>query len=109
MDPHSLVFLNSEPVPTGETVEESDIHIRLQQRKGRSYITTVEGINPLVDKRKILGVLKRKLNCNGTVVKDEEHGEILQMQGDQTKGISDFLISEKLATKEKVFLHGQRF
>ena len=86
--------------------EETEVHIRLQQRNARSYITTVEGMNPKIDKKKILGVLKRKLNCNGTALADEKHGEILQMQGDQRKNIAAFLISENLISKEKLFIHG---
>jgi translation initiation factor 1 len=89
-----------------DKLTETEIHIRMRQRNGKSFITTVEGLDPKIDKKKILGVLKRKLNCNGTILNDEEHGEIIQMQGDQRKSIAAFLISEKLATKNNVVLHG---
>lgn len=40
--------------------------------------------------------------CNGTVVEDEELGKVLQLQGDQRKQVSQFIISNELAKKVRV-------
>ena len=67
------------------------IHIRVQQRNGRKCITTVQGLNQELDLQKILKALKKANNCNGTVVADDEMGDVLQLQGDQRKAVADFL------------------
>ena len=35
---------------------------------------------------------QQKFACNGTVVEHSEHGEVIQLQGDQRKNIRQFLI-----------------
>ncbi|KAJ5692169.1 eukaryotic translation initiation factor eIF-1 [Penicillium macrosclerotiorum] len=81
---------------TGEPQETKDyIHIRIQQRNGRKTLTTVQGLPKKFDQKKILKVIKKKFACNGTVVPDEEMGEVIQLQGDQRKDLYEFLIDTK--------------
>ena len=44
--------------------------------------------------------------CNGTVVEDEESGKVLQLQGDQRKNVSTFLVANSLCKKDQVKVHG---
>jgi hypothetical protein len=44
--------------------------------------------------------------CNGCVIEDEELGKVLQLQGDQRKNVSAFLISNELAKKDTIKVHG---
>jgi translation initiation factor 1 len=44
--------------------------------------------------------------CNGTVVDHPEYGEVIQLQGDQRKVISDFLVKIGLAKKDQIKMHG---
>lgn len=44
--------------------------------------------------------------CNGCVVEDEELGKVLQLQGDQRKNVSAFLVSNELAKKDTIKVHG---
>ena len=67
------------------------VHIRVQQRNGRKCITTVQGLDPNLDLKKILKVLKKAECCNGTVVEDEEMGNVIQLQGDQREAAAKFL------------------
>ena len=67
------------------------VHIRVQQRNGRKCITTVQGLNPELDLKKILKALKKQECCNGTVVQDDDMGEVLQLQGDQRDAVATFL------------------
>ncbi len=40
--------------------------------------------------------------CNGTIVDDEELGEVIQLQGDHRAKVLQFLIEEKIATKDQI-------
>lgn len=51
----------------------------------------IQGIKKSFDYKKILKALKKEYCCNGTVVEDEELGQVIQVQGDQRKNIADFL------------------
>lgn len=81
------------------------------ERNGRKTLTTVQGLPAKYDQKKILKRMKglygsfnpassrshsrsntdRYLACNGNIVKDEEMGEVIQLQGDQRKDVHDFL------------------
>ena len=82
------------------------IHIRIQQRNGRKTLTTVQGIDPKFDLKKIVRACKREFACNGTVVEHKEHGEVLQFQGDQRTKIANFLQKIKLTTEKNIKVHG---
>lgn len=43
------------------------------------------------DQKKILKAFKKEFACNGTIVDDEELGQVIQLQGDQRQKISAFL------------------
>ncbi|CAG8617134.1 2313_t:CDS:2, partial [Dentiscutata heterogama] len=59
------------------------IHIRIQQRNGRKTLTTVQGLPVEYDQKKLLKAFKKEFACNGTLVQDEELGQVIQLQGDQ--------------------------
>ncbi|KAL1410989.1 hypothetical protein Q8F55_001933 [Vanrija albida] len=100
------------------------IHIRLQQRNGRKTITTVQGIPDKYDPRKLLKAMKKEFACNGHVVhsadsddedspapgKKDEHGKVLQFQGDQRVAVKEFLVTAGLVTakeaKDQIVIHG---
>jgi len=87
-------------------VQDNYIHIRVQQRNGRKSLTTVQGINPKINKKIILKECKKKFNCNGCIVEDSEHGDIVQLQGDQRKLVAQFLVDEKISKKNLIKVHG---
>lgn len=82
------------------------MHVRVQQRNGRKSLTTVQGINPKVDLKKVVKGLKKEFCCNGTVVEDPNFGQVIQLQGDQRQNVQTFLIKEKLATKDNIKVRG---
>ncbi|KAJ1977339.1 Eukaryotic translation initiation factor eIF-1 [Dimargaris cristalligena] len=88
------------------TKQPDNIHIRIQQRNGRKTITTIQGLNKELDMKKLLKAFKKIFACNGSIIKDEEHGEIIQLQGDQRNGSAEFLVSEGITKKELVKIHG---
>ena len=83
------------------------VHVRVQQRNGRKCITTVQGLNQQLDLKKILKAIKKSKCCNGTVVEDDEMGQVLQFQGDQRDACVSFLVENELVTKDKIKKHGQ--
>ena len=90
----------------GEGVQDSIVHIRIQQRNGRKTLTTVQGLSEEYDLKKIVRVCKKEFSCNGTVVEHPEYGEVLQLQGDQRMKICGFLSEANLVKKDQLKVHG---
>jgi translation initiation factor 1 len=94
---------------SGHTTQ-SHIHLRIQKRTARKSITVVEGLSvETLDLTKILKSIKRTFSCNGTIITrmvDDREIKFLQLSGDQRQNVKDFLIREKLATKDKIVVHG---
>ena len=82
------------------------IHIRIQQRNGRKTLTTVQGIEPKFDLKKLVKACKKEFACNGTVVEHKEYGEVMQFQGDQREHIRSFLLKIQLCEEDNLKTHG---
>ncbi|ORY93395.1 hypothetical protein BCR43DRAFT_496855 [Syncephalastrum racemosum] len=82
------------------------IHLRIQQRNGRKTWTTLQGLPKEYDFKKILKTFKKEFACNGTIVDDEELGQVLQLTGDQRLKIAEFLVKEEIAKKSDIKIHG---
>ncbi|KXS11284.1 translation initiation factor eIF1 [Gonapodya prolifera JEL478] len=80
--------------------------IRIQQRNGRKSLTTIAGLPPELDQKKLLKAFKKEFACNGSLVQDEDHGEVIQLQGDQRLKVQQFLATEGIASKDQVQVHG---
>ncbi|KAL0947056.1 hypothetical protein HGRIS_013197 [Hohenbuehelia grisea] len=81
------------------------IHIRIQQRNGRKTLTTLQGLPKEYDAKKLLKAFKKEFACNGTLVEDEEMGQVIQLQGDQRTKISTFLIENGIE-RATIKVHG---
>jgi translation initiation factor 1 len=88
------------------TCNSCPVHIRIQARNRRKSILTVQGLDDDLDLKKICKYLRKKLSCNGTVVTDKEHGEIIQLQGDHRASVKTFLTIMEICTPEQVIVHG---
>lgn len=97
---------NDQQEDVGRGGQDNLIHIRIQQRNGRKTLTTVQGINPDYDFKKIVKACKKEFACNGTVVEHPEYGEIVQLQGDQRNLIKDFLKKVGIAKEGNIKVHG---
>ncbi|KAH9900991.1 eukaryotic translation initiation factor 1 [Cubamyces lactineus] len=112
--------------PLGSTQDvgsqQNYIHIRIQQRNGRKTLTTLQGLPKEYDLKKLLKAFKKAIfllleplgltsanfqefACNGTLVDDEEAGQVIQLQGDQRLKISQFLVQEGIP-KGTIKVHG---
>ncbi|KIO13603.1 hypothetical protein M404DRAFT_122244 [Pisolithus tinctorius Marx 270] len=90
------------------------LHIRIQQRNGRKTLTTLQGLQKEYDPKKLLKAFKKvcvlfirsiEFACNGTVVEDEEMGEVIQLQGDQRAKIANFLVEQGMS-RSSIKIHG---
>mmetsp|Transcript_20013 Transcript_20013/g.60473 ORF Transcript_20013/g.60473 Transcript_20013/m.60473 type:complete len:106 (+) Transcript_20013:379-696(+) len=104
-----MCFLCTDPFAEAGDNEDSGkdyVHIRVQQRNGKKSLTTIQGLEKNFDYKKVLKAFKKEFCCNGTVVEDTELGQVIQLQGDQRKNVSGFLIANKLAKKDFIKIHG---
>ena len=99
------MFENREFEKMEEFEKREEIHIRIQQRNGRKYITLIEGLSEEVDLKKFLQYLKKSYATNGTIL-SSEHGEIIQLQGDQRANVFKALTETNITKKEYINVHG---
>jgi translation initiation factor 1 len=76
--------------------------MRIQQRNSRK---TLQGITDDYDKKKLVKAFKKKFAYNGTVIEHPEHGEVIQLQGDQHKNICQLLVEIELAQEDQLKVH----
>lgn len=103
--PHSDPFADTGDDDNAGTKAQGYVHIRIQQRNGRKTLTTIQGLPSEFDPKKLLKAFKKEFACNGTLVQDEELGQVIQLQGDQRLKTSNFLASIGI-TKDAVKIHG---
>jgi translation initiation factor 1 len=82
------------------------IHIRLQQRNARKTLTTVQGVPEEYDLKKLLKAVRKNFACNGCIIEHDEHGKVIQLQGDQRENVYEFLIKADIADAENLKVHG---
>ena len=82
------------------------VHIQFQQRTTRKCLTLIQGLPDDLDFKKIVRHMKKIWNCNGTVINNEEWGQVIQLQGDSRNRVIAFLIEEGLSTKDLIKKHG---
>jgi translation initiation factor SUI1 len=86
--------------------DNSRVTIYVEKRNGKKCITNVIDMAEDLDLPKILSYIKKTYNCNGSIIKDENHGEIMSFTGDQKENIYNFLIKEKIYKKEDIIIKG---
>ena len=85
----------------------SPVHIRTQQRTGRKCLTLISGLATDLDTQKILKCMRKLFNTNGTILHDDNGGEVIQLQGDRRHEAAEFLVKYcVVASKDEVHVHG---
>ena len=84
------------------------VHIGIQQRTARKYITLVSGSPDKYDLPKILKYIKKIYKCGGSIVKDKDKEDtcILQITGDQRTNIENFFVDYNVMDKNNIITHG---
>jgi len=86
--------------------KECKIHIRLQQRTTKKYITIIEGMSENTELKKIIKLMKKKFVCNGTILKNDDNEKILNLSGDQRHKVKEFLVNYNISKENDVIVHG---
>ena len=76
------------------------VTIVVEKRNGKKSTTNIIGMADDLDLPKILSYLKKTYNCNGSILKDETHGEVISLTGDQKENVYNFLVNEEIYKKE---------
>ena len=63
------------------------VTISVEKRNGKKCITNVIGMADDLDLPKILSYIKKTHNCNGSIIKNDTHGEVMSFSGDQKENI----------------------
>ncbi len=95
-----------DPFDELDNSKENNVHIRIQMRKGKKAIVSVQNLADDLDLKKITKHFKKEFNCNAHIKEDAEYGEIILVQGDHREQIRNFLINEEIIDKSKIVMHG---
>jgi translation initiation factor 1 len=82
------------------------VHVRVQQRNGRKFISMISGIATDLDTKRLLKHFKRNFNCTGSIILDADGNELIQLTGDQRINVKKFLIDNGIYESDQVQLHG---
>mmetsp|Transcript_4299 Transcript_4299/g.4983 ORF Transcript_4299/g.4983 Transcript_4299/m.4983 type:complete len:116 (+) Transcript_4299:207-554(+) len=91
---------------SGSQFQVDKVHIRLHQRSRRKCSLTITGLAEDLDLKRICKALKKNFKCNGAVVKDDEYGEVIMLQGDHRQKVVQFLTDQEIVDKELIIVHG---
>ena len=83
-----------------------NITIGVQRRNERKCITIISGIDDKLNFKKILSYLKKKYNCNGSILKDENFGNVITLTGNQKDNVYNFLINEDICKSDEIIIRG---
>lgn len=73
------------------TIRYANAILGATERNGRKTLTTIQGLPKKYAFKKILRLVKKRFVCNGTIIEDEEHGSVIQLQGDHRNEMLKFL------------------
>lgn len=82
------------------------VHINIQQRNGRKFISIIQGLDQNLDIKKLLKAFKKNFNCNGSIVISDNSNKIIQLSGDQRINIKKFLTENEIYNDNQIQLHG---
>ena len=83
------------------------LHIRVQQHKGRKFLTIIEYSFEKKELESMIKFLKKKLNCGGHVASDDVSGKLIGiLNGDHRTEVSKYIISLRTIQEDKIMVHG---
>jgi len=82
------------------------VHIRVQKRNARKWITSLQNLSIDLDLHKICAAIKQTYSVNGSVTDSEEFGLVIQFTGDIRTRIKEFLIDYGICTEDTIKIHG---
>ena len=86
--------------------EDHPCHLRIHNRKGKKFITEIEGLDPQKYSLKVLlSEMKHKFCTNGSL----SQSNVLQLNGDQRQLVKNFLIEKEICRADQIIIHGVTF
>ena len=73
-----------------------NVYIKYVKRNGAKCITLVEGLESDLNIKAIIKTFKKRFNCNGSIQKDKDDYDVIQLSGDQRINVKNFLIEEEI-------------
>lgn len=91
--------------------DKTAFHISVIKRSTKKRLTFVEGLDKVLSKDDLKKTIKKwgkKLCCTVSKVNNNKSNnkDAIQLQGDHREFIKDYLIKNKLATKNDIEVHG---
>ena len=101
-------LMNQDPLSQMEDlINANKIHIRISKRNARKSICTIEGLTmELTELKDMLKTMKKKFACNGSIEKDDQLGNVLQLQGDIREQAKELLVKSYGIQEENIVTHG---
>ena len=89
-------------------MQETNVHIRIEQRPGRRWITVIYGLQGrnFDEIQKIAREMKKKWMCTGQASIDEEFGPIITLTGDHRLQAREYLIEQEISSSEEIRIMG---
>lgn len=106
---NNIIFNNNNNDPFSNKTY-GKIHLRIEPRLGKKYITIIQSLNTIVeetyDYNKLLKIIKKALCCGGSVKDHKEYGKIIMINGDKRQCIKNIIIKEIEIDEEQIEIHG---
>jgi len=81
------------------------IDIRNVQRNGRKSITTIEGLSNEMDLKQLLSTWKKQFSCNGSIQKMENNQLVIQLSGNKSAEIKQYLVEHRICDSKWIRIH----
>jgi translation initiation factor 1 len=107
MDQLNYNFTRELDIDFDNGFKKSKVHVRLQMRTGKKSLTTISGMDCSKQELElILRPMRKMFNTNGTILKDDEFGLIIQLQGDMRDRVKEYLVRHEGYESTDIIMHG---
>ena len=80
------------------------VYIKYIKRNGKKCITTIKELKNDLENKKIKKSLKKLFCCNGSIKKDKNEEDVIQLSGDQRDNVKEFLVDQEIIKKENIII-----
>ncbi|EPY28563.1 translation initiation factor 1 [Strigomonas culicis] len=104
MDAENMI-VDQQRAAEREVLEASRVHIHVKQRNRKKCVTTLQGIDPKLNFDLICRHFQQKWGCNGSVIDGGASGKVIQLQGNWSEKMQEFVLKEHMATENNLEVH----
>ena len=106
---NDIINNNLSSLNDNKNMKQKKIDIFNQKRNKKKSLTIVQNLltdDLKIKPKKILKMLRKRLNCNGYITDDKKYGNILALQGDHRIDVKKFIIDVLEYNDDDVIIHG---